>query len=362
MIDFGKILKRAWHILWNYRILWIFGFLMAITAGGNVASNSNNTSYRLNARNNNPGINWNSSPILRSLYNWYLQYIQPMVLHPGQYIATFIWIGVGLFLFFLVVGLILAFVRMVDEYESTGVKIGFRKSWKLGWNRRAFRMWFIDLIIIDIPRFLLVGVLGTLAVLALLAVRNGQGAGIAASIIGSICCAILFFVAFFLLAVLLGLLREFFIRKAALENTGIGESFRGGWRMFKRNWKDIALMWLIMFGIWIGAWILGRIVFYLLFPAYLVLSVPGIIVALIPGLAVLGITSIFASGPLAWILGVVAALPFFFLIVLAPLSLVNGWYKIYASSVWTLTYREIQAVENVAPAAPSSVEIVPPLN
>ncbi len=36
MIGFGKILKRAWHILWNYKILWIFGILLAITAGGGV--------------------------------------------------------------------------------------------------------------------------------------------------------------------------------------------------------------------------------------------------------------------------------------------------------------------------------------
>ncbi len=34
MINIGKILKRAWHILWNYRVLWIFGILLAITAGG----------------------------------------------------------------------------------------------------------------------------------------------------------------------------------------------------------------------------------------------------------------------------------------------------------------------------------------
>ena len=34
MINIGKILKRSWHILWNYKILWIFGFLLAITAGG----------------------------------------------------------------------------------------------------------------------------------------------------------------------------------------------------------------------------------------------------------------------------------------------------------------------------------------
>ena len=29
MIDIGKILKRAWHILWNYKVLWIFGILLA---------------------------------------------------------------------------------------------------------------------------------------------------------------------------------------------------------------------------------------------------------------------------------------------------------------------------------------------
>jgi hypothetical protein len=369
MIDFGKILKRAWHILWNYRILWIFGILLAITTGGGGGNGSSGSSarsnYNFNVNNGNPGIDWNSSAFLRSLYSWYMQDIQPLVLYPNQHIATFIWIGVGLLLFFLVIGVILAFIRypsetavirMVDEYERTGVKIGFGQGWKLGWNRRAFRMWVIDLII-SIPGFLLVGVLGTLAVLAFLAARNGQGASVVASIIGSICCAILFVVAFFILAVLLSLLRQFFIRKAALENTGIGESFRSGWGMFKRNWKSAGLMWLVMVGIGIGVAIVGLVIFFLLIPAYVVLAVPAIIVALIPGLAVFGITSIFASGPLAWILGVLAALPFFFLIAFAPLSLVSGWYKIYSSSVWTLTYREIQAVENVVPSA--AVEIVP---
>jgi hypothetical protein len=113
-----------------------------------------------------------------------------------------------------------------------------------------------------------------------------------------------------------------------------------------------------MVGIGIGAGIIGFVIFFLLIPAYIVLAVPAIVVALIPGLAVFGITSIFASGPLAWILGVLAALPFFFLIAFAPLSLVSGWYKIYSSSAWTLTYREIQAVESVAAPA---VEIVPPI-
>lgn len=26
-----QILKRAWHILWNYRAIWVFGILLALT-------------------------------------------------------------------------------------------------------------------------------------------------------------------------------------------------------------------------------------------------------------------------------------------------------------------------------------------
>ena len=33
MINFGEILKKAWKLLWNYRVLWIFGVLLAVTAG-----------------------------------------------------------------------------------------------------------------------------------------------------------------------------------------------------------------------------------------------------------------------------------------------------------------------------------------
>ncbi len=109
-------------------------------------------------------------------------------------------------------------------------------------------------------------------------------------------------------------------------------------------------MWLVMLGIGIAAGIVMLIIFFLLIPAYIVLVLPAVIVGAIPGLAVFGITSIFASGPLAWILGILAALPFFFLVVFAPLTLISGWYTIFESNVWTLTYREMKALESIAPA------------
>jgi hypothetical protein len=42
-MDHTKILKRAWHILWSYRVLWIFGIILALTATGGVGTSG--TSY-----------------------------------------------------------------------------------------------------------------------------------------------------------------------------------------------------------------------------------------------------------------------------------------------------------------------------
>ena len=34
MFDIGKILSRAWQILWKYKVLWIFGLLLALSGAG----------------------------------------------------------------------------------------------------------------------------------------------------------------------------------------------------------------------------------------------------------------------------------------------------------------------------------------
>ncbi|MCX6033754.1 MAG: hypothetical protein NTV38_02070 [Chloroflexi bacterium] len=361
MIDIGKILKRSWHILWNYRVLWIFGFLLVITAGGNGAANSIRYQFSSNRGNNgsngtNP--NFQPGPFLHELTDWFNQNITPLFEHPNQHVTTFIWIGAAFLLFILVVGVIAAItryvsetavIRMVDEYEQIGTKVGFKQGWKMGWNRRAFRMWVIDLVII-LPFILFIALLVCLGLLFFFSVINGNAALAISGTIAAIGCAFLFIFAFVILMVFLRLLRQFFVRAAALEGAGIGESFRRGWNLFKNNWKSAVLMWLVMLGIGFGFGIVGMILFFLLIPAYLILILPAAIVAAIPAAIALGITSIFASGPMAWIVAILVAVTFFLLITLAPLTLVSGWYQIYISSVWTLTYREIKALEVVKPA------------
>ena len=40
IMDHTKILKRAWAILWQYRVLWIFGIILAITASSSSPANT----------------------------------------------------------------------------------------------------------------------------------------------------------------------------------------------------------------------------------------------------------------------------------------------------------------------------------
>ena len=364
MIDIGKILKRSWHILWNFRVLWIFGVLLAITAGGNAASNggSGNNGYRFNGSNGYTGIP-STNPTIQQFNNWFQQNLEPLAVHPEQHIATFVWIGVAIFLFIMVVGLLFglvrypsetAVIRMVDEYEKTGTKTGFRAGWKLGWNRRAFRMWLIDLIIC-LPVIVFSLVVGALGLMVYLRASNGHDPSvIVLAILAGL--AFLFILVFGLLMLFLVLLRPFIIRAAALDDASVRASFRLGWQMVRHNWKSAGLMWLVMLGLSIACALVMTVVFFLLIPVYIVTGVAGAVVAAIPGLIAFGIASLFVHGVLAIVIAVLVALPFLLVLLFSPLVLIGGWVHIFSSSAWTLAYREMKALET--PSAAPVVALV----
>jgi hypothetical protein len=359
MIDIGKILKRSWHILWNYKVLWIFGILLAITAGGS-GGGSSGSSYQFSGNTERPSYDpatYQIGPQWEQFTSWFEQEVAPLFEHPDQYFSAFIWIGVALLVFILVLAVIFTFVRyvsetavlrMVDQYEQDGTMVKFKQGWKLGWTRRAFRLWVIDLLI-SLPALFFVALLLGMGVLAFISLVNGTDTLEVAGVVSAIGCTFLFIFVFTLGMVFLGLLRQFIARSAALEERRVGESFRRGWTMFKRNWKSAALMWLVMVGIGIGYGIASMILFFLLIPVYVILLIPAVLVAAIPGLIGFGIANLFAGTILSVIIGIIVALPFLFTVIFAPLYLVGAWYKVYESSVWTLTYREMKTLENLQP-------------
>jgi hypothetical protein len=218
----------------------------------------------------------------------------------------------------------------------------------MGWSRAAFNIWLIDLII-GIPILVFILLLIGLGLGVYFSTGKGNPALVVTSVVFAVACAMFFIVLFVLLMVLVGLLRQFFVRKVAMENLDIRESFRQGWQMFKHNWKNAGLMWLVMVGLGIGFALTSLVLLIVLIPVFILTGAAGLIVAAVPALIAFGISRLFTIAPLAWIIAALVGLPFFFLVLGSPLALLGGWVQIFSSSVWTLTYRELKILEQIAP-------------
>ncbi len=362
MIDIVKVLKRAWHILWNYRVLWIFGFLLVVV-GGTGGGGSGRLGYQGQETGQRPPLSAprfeDRFPWMAEANQWIEQNIDPLFATEESAFRTLIWLAIGGTALVLILSIPMlliyypsstAVIQMVDKYEQTGEKVGFRQGWKLGWNRAAFRLWVIDLIV-NLPVLGFIAALLGLGIWMFSIVEGGRRAAAVASVVAAIGCTFLLIFLFMIVMVVLYLLREFFWRAAVLENLGVRDAFRRGWQVFKRNWQSGAVMWLAILGIRIGYAIVGFIATFLLIPLMILTGLVGAVVAAIPGFLVGGLVSLFAPTWVAILAGLVAAAPLFLIILGSPLLLIDGWMRIYESSVWTLTFREMKALEELAPAA-----------
>ena len=370
MLDISKILKRSWHILWNYRTLWIFGFILALAMGGNNFGNNNR--YSANDGNNNnqqPGIqapgDWEGlrgntpSEKLNDAFRQVNEGIQQLrAEYPVEFrmgISAAIALVIVILIFSIVTAILryvaeTATIRMVDEYEQTDVKVGFRQGWKYGWSRASWRLFLINLVV-HIPALVLFVILGLVAWWIISAALGGVESALINSLVAGIGLSFLFIFITAILMVVLLLLRDFAWRMAVLEGTGVMESLQLAISLVKRNWKSVGLMWLVMIGIRI-VWAIAF--FILIFPLLIVsilTAVGGVLVAIVPSLLTAGVASLFSAPDYwPWIFALIIGLPFFFVVTFSPIFLVGGWGQTYQSSVWTLTYRELKSLDVVVPA------------
>jgi hypothetical protein len=366
MFQPDRYLKRALQIVWNYKVLWIFGFLLAITGGGGGGGGGGGTGGSSGYRGNFPtnpndfrdfGNFGQYSPQMDKVAQWFETNVAPLFATEAKAITTtFIIIGilVGIAIIFGLIAAVIrypaetAVMRMVNEHEQTGSKLRFKEGWKLGWNGRAWRIFLVDLLI-GTPAFaVFVLLIGGLA-----AYMISNGTRMAALFTPGvwIWIAIVVFLMMALAFVMLvaSLVRQYIVRKIAFEAVGVWEGFRQGWTIFKQNLKHTILTWLIMIGIGIAFGFAMILVAIILVPAYAVLLIPGAIAAAVPGAIGYAITSLFAGPVLPWIIGAFLAIPVLFMVVFSPLMLVSGAYTVFSSNVWTLLYRDKIAEGSVPP-------------
>jgi hypothetical protein len=354
-----KILKRAWHILWSYRALWVFGLILALAGAGSSSGNGSNSSSRREA--NSQGSQ--QQPLPEDMGEAFKQATQEIqkafnegldeVGIPRGDLNTLIGIAVAFVIFCVVLGLIIAVaryvaetavIRMVDEYENTGSKMTIKQGFRIGWSRTSWRLFLINLLV-NLPLFL--GMILLLAGVGIAIFQSmTRGFQTPATFVILALVGLMFLVIFVvaIITIFLGLLRHFFWRACALENLGVRESLSRGFQMARENWKNVGIMWLVMIGLGIVWAIVSIIAIIVTIPVVVVTTVAGALVAVIPVLLAGGLTSIFLSGWLPWIVGVLFALPLFFTIAFSPWLLLGSWQTVFASTVWTLVYRELKAL------------------
>lgn len=329
-MDYVKVLKRAWEITWHYRALWIFGIILALTTGRNVGGGGGDGGR---------GIQYNldQGDLPRNL---------PEII--PQVVPILIGIGAGLacvILILIVASAVAryvaetALIRMVDDHEETGQKRTVRQGFRMGWSRTALRLFLLDLLIV-LPTVLAVILVFLIALSPLLLWTTDNTV---AGVIGTVAGIGLLFLAILLtivVVVVLSLLMHFFRRTCALEELGVIEAIRQGYTLVRQHPKDVGIMWLIMAGLSLG-WIIVMI------PVVIMLMLAAGMLGGLPALLIGGLASLVSEGAMPWILGAAVGAPIFILVMAAPLLFLGGLVETFKSSVWTLTYRELRALESL---------------
>jgi len=374
MFEPGKYLQRALQIVWNYKVLWIFGFLIALTGGAanGGGGGGGGSSYRANMPANfndfrDLGNVGNYSPQMQKVADWFMQNVEPLFATEAKAFTTMLIIMgilIGVALIFGLLGALVrypaetAVMRMVNAHEQDGTKLKFKDGWKLGWNHRAWRIFLVDLLI-GTPAFgIVVLLMGGLGLYFFANRQNIEGAlNVGVGIWVGLVVLLMMALAFVMIVV--SMVRQYIIRKIAFEDLGVWEGFRQGWSLFKQSLKHTLLTWLILIGVGIAFGIAVMLVAILLIPAYIVLAIPGAIAAAIPAGIGYIVTSLFSGDVLPWIIAAVLAIPVFFLVAFSPLTLISGAYTVFTSNVWTLLYRD-KAAQAVQPPV-LETPVLPPL-
>jgi hypothetical protein len=331
-MDYSYIIRRAFQITWSYRVLWVFGILLAITTGSMGSGGSGGGNIPSQAAQNIPGLPW-PPPQFPTL--------------PFEIVNFLLTLGIVLIcLIFLlsIAGAVVRYIsetaaiRMIDRYEANGEKVAVSSGFRLGWSNRAFRVFLID-VIFGIGVFILIFFLLLLAasplLLWLLEIDIARVIGTVLAV-GLLLIVLLVFI---VIAIALSLFSQFFRRAAIMENMGVFEAIGRGFSLVTRRLGEVILVGIILFVISILWGILMIPVFFG------VLLSAGILGAL-PGLLAGWIATYFTEGNAPIIIGIFFGLPAFLLALLAPLLWLNGLFLIFNSSAWTIAYRQAAGMDH----------------
>jgi hypothetical protein len=384
LMNLNTVLQKAWQMLWYYRALWLCGAILALVGASTITPYpgiqrqdynqwtqiklSETTTLRV------PGADMTidlTAPggirlITPDGASW--SEFRQLVDVLNREASIDLWPILIELAMILVVSLLLglaaryvaetALIRMVDEAEETGRRLSTWEGLRRGFSFRAWRLFLLDLAIGVLAAVAFIVVFGLAVAPVLLAIGSHEAIIITAgmSTFGLLILGIyLWLVAGTLLSLFLQPVR----RACVLEDKKLLASIRTGFAITRRHLKEAGLVWLIWLGLRV-LWIpIGALIIVFLVPVLLLTILAGLALGGIPAALVAAVAGQITSGTTAWILGSLAGLPIFIVVMISPILFVNGLFEIYLSSIWTLAYRELRTMEGAVPEPAPQAPLVP---
>jgi len=317
-MDHVAILKKAWGITFRYRSLWILGFLWALVGGSGSNGGGRFPNFANNFQEN--GMNNEMSTEFSHLTGVISHYLGWILL--SACLLFLLAIIMAVLRYVLQAGVYRVLYRLEVDHVAPSVKAGFRE----GWHRRTWRLFFQNF---------LIGVLATIGVLVLLVLAasplllllthndSAHTVGIVVTV-GLMIPAILVIV---VLAIVISVLSQFWWRAAIIDDMGTLGAVSYAWNTVKTNFRDVAIMWLLMLGV-------GVLFGLLVIVFVMILVTITAAVAGLPGYLLYQATqSVFVA--LLW------GLPVAIIAFLLPILFVSGLYLIFRTAVWNDVYLSI---------------------
>jgi len=285
-MDYGYVLSRAWKIIWEHKVLWIFGILVGLgNSGGSGGSAANGN------------VTWTTDQVPPWLENFAFNFsdTQGILLLCGA--ILFGLLLVALIIFLATIGKI-GIIRGVSEVE-----LGAQVS----------RLRFGELFRLSTPYFWRVFGMYFLVVLAFIVAIIVLAVPLVLSIVGIFCLICLVPLAAFLIFAVL----ELAANAIVIENLGAIEGLKRSWMLVRTKFGPVFVMWLILF-------VIGLLGGFILALPFFMLAVPWIV-----GSAVSGRDALQYGWGL-WLVCGCLYLPF--------LLVLSGILQSYIGSAWTLTF------------------------
>lgn len=310
------LLKRAFQITWRYRPLWLFGFILALCGGGGGGGGGNF---------NFPGGSGEEFGNLEGFPN--LPSINPATIM--AVVAVVILLVLVLSVAAVVLRMVTrtALIGMVRQIEENGA-VAVSDGWRIGWSRAAWRLFLVSLVI-GIPLAIIGTFLFLLALSPLLLLIAEETALTVTGIVLTVIAVIIVLLIFLAAGAVIVPFQELAWRQTVLDRQGVIASLRGAIALVRQQFKDVAIIWLLMLGVGFG-W--GVVALVVVLPVSLIAAVlaGGIPAGLVYLISRSGVGAAVAGIPLAVIALVLVS------------SAATAFYLIFRSAVWTLAYLHLE--------------------